>query len=57
MAVHRISFLGAMLLVLAALLLLFVIGPIGLLVLILAAILIWYAIGPGSRAAIAVETP
>jgi hypothetical protein len=47
MAVHRISLFGALLIVLVALVLLFVIGPLGLLVLILAGVLLWYAFGPG----------
>jgi hypothetical protein len=47
MAVHRISLFGALLIVVVALVLLFVIGPFGLLVLILAAVLLWYAFGPG----------
>jgi hypothetical protein len=49
MSVHRISFVGALVLVLLAILLLFVIGPFGLLILIFAAVLIWYAFGPGAR--------
>jgi hypothetical protein len=46
-AVHRISLFGALLIIVVALLLLFVIGPLGLLVLILAGVLLWYAFGPG----------
>jgi hypothetical protein len=49
MAVHRISLLGALLVVLFAVVFLFLIGPFGLLVLILAAVLLWYAFGPGAR--------
>lgn len=47
--VHTISLGMALLLVLVAIVLLFVLGPFGLLVLILAGFLIWYAFGPGSR--------
>ncbi|MCI4372197.1 MAG: hypothetical protein L3K02_00915 [Thermoplasmata archaeon] len=47
MAIHRISFAGALLIILVAILLLIFIGPFGLLVLILAAVLLWYAFGPG----------
>jgi hypothetical protein len=47
MAVHRISLFGALLIVLLALVLLFIIGPLGLLVLILAGVLLWYAFGSG----------
>lgn len=47
MAVHRISLFGALVIVLVAVLLLFVIGPVGLLILLLAGVLIWYAFGPG----------
>jgi hypothetical protein len=57
MAVHRISLLGALILVLLAVLLLLVIGPFGLLLLILVAVLLWYAFGPGSRGSVVVETP
>jgi hypothetical protein len=49
MAVHTISFAGAVLILLVAIVLLFVIGPLGLLILILAAVLFWYALGPGNR--------
>jgi hypothetical protein len=49
MAVHRISLVGALLLILLALVLLFLVGPIGLLILILAFVLLWYALGPGGR--------
>ncbi|MGD0718101.1 MAG: hypothetical protein ABSA15_00750 [Thermoplasmata archaeon] len=49
MAVHRISLVGALLLILLALVLLFLVGPIGLLILILAFVLLWYAFGPGGR--------
>ena len=47
MAVHRVSLFGALVIVLVAVLLLFVIGPVGLLILLLAGVLIWYAFGPG----------
>jgi hypothetical protein len=47
MAVHRISLVGALLIILVAIVLLFVIGPLGLLILILAAALLWYAFGSG----------
>jgi hypothetical protein len=57
MAVHRISLFGALLLVLFAMLLLFVIGPFALLVLILAVILIWYAVGPGASGTTVITTP
>ncbi len=52
MAVHRISLAGAFLLILLAIVLLFLVGPIGLLILILAFILLWYAFGPGGRATV-----
>ncbi|NNN17895.1 MAG: hypothetical protein HKL79_06000 [Thermoplasmata archaeon] len=52
MSVHRISFGAALLIILIALVLLFVIGPLGLLVLVIAAILLWYALGPGNRVTI-----
>ena len=48
MAYHTLSLTGALLLLLIAVVLLFVIGPLGLLVLVLAAILLWYAFGPGA---------
>lgn len=47
MAVHTISLGMALLIILVAIVLLFVIGPFGLLILILAGILLWYALGPG----------
>ncbi len=47
MAVHRISLFGALLIILVAIVLLFLIGPFGLLILILAGVLLWYALGPG----------
>jgi len=47
MAVHRISLVGALVIILLAILFLFLIGPFGLLILILAAVLLWYAFGPG----------
>jgi hypothetical protein len=56
-AVHRISLFGAVLILLAAVLLLFLIGPFGLLLLILVAVLLWYAFGPGSRGAVTITTP
>jgi hypothetical protein len=46
-SVHRISLLGAVLIVLLAIVFLFLIGPLGLLILIVAAILLWYAFGHG----------
>lgn len=46
--VHTISLGAALLIVLVALVLLFVIGPLGLLILILAVVLFWYAFGPGA---------
>jgi hypothetical protein len=49
MAVHSISLGGALLLILVAIVLWFLIGPFGLLILILAAVLFWYAFGPGAR--------
>ena len=49
MAVHTISLLGAVVLVLVALLLLWVVGPVGLILLILAGLLFWWAFGPGGR--------
>jgi hypothetical protein len=48
-AVHSISLFGAIVLVLVAILLLWVIGPFGLLILILAGVLLYYAFGPGAR--------
>jgi hypothetical protein len=57
MAVHQISLFAAILLVLAAILFLFWIGPLGLLILILAVVLFWYAFGPGSRGAVTITTP
>jgi hypothetical protein len=50
MAVHTISLFGALVLLVLAILLLFVIGPLALLVLILAGALFWWAFGPGNRA-------
>jgi len=47
MAVHSISLFGALLIILVAIVLLFIIGPLGLLILVLAGILLWYAFGPG----------
>jgi hypothetical protein len=49
MAVHTISLGAAILLLLVALLLLWVIGPFALLILVQVAVLFWYAFGPGSR--------
>jgi hypothetical protein len=48
MAVHRISLVGALVILLLAILFLFLIGPLGLLILIVAAVLLWYAFGPGA---------
>ena len=45
--VHTISLGMALLLILVAIVLLFVVGPLGLLILVLAAVLLWYAFGPG----------
>jgi hypothetical protein len=53
MGVHRISFAGALLVILVAIVLLLVIGSVGLLILILAAVLLWYALGPGRRVIVA----
>ncbi len=47
MAPHQISLFAAVVIVLVAILLLFVIGPLGLLILVLAGVLLWYAFGPG----------
>jgi hypothetical protein len=49
MTYHTLSLTGALILLLVAVVLLFVIGPLGLLVLVLAAIFLWYAFGPGAR--------
>jgi hypothetical protein len=57
MAVHHISLVGAILLALVAVLLLYLIGPFGLLLLIVVAVLFWYAFGPRSRGSITVTTP
>jgi hypothetical protein len=57
MAVHRISLLGAILLVLLAFLLWSLVGLLGLLLLVVAVILMWYAFGPGSRGAVVVTAP
>jgi len=54
MAVHSISLGGALLLILVAIVLLWVIGPLGLLVLVLAGVLLWYAFGPGARGRVAI---
>lgn len=51
MGVHRISLGAALLLLLVAIVLWLVIGPVGLIILILVALLLWYALGPGSRTA------
>ena len=53
MAVHRISLAGALLIILFALVLLFLIGPLGLFILIVAGALLWYAFGPGARILVA----
>jgi hypothetical protein len=55
MAVHTISLTGAVLILLVAIVLLFILGPLALVLLIVVAILIWYAIGPGSRSSLAVR--
>jgi hypothetical protein len=47
--VHTISLGVALVIVLVAIVLLFVIGLLGLLILVLAVALLWYAFGPGSR--------
>jgi hypothetical protein len=52
MAVHTISLFGALVLLLVAFLLLFVIGPVGLLLLIVVGVLFWWAFGPGGRVAV-----
>ena len=49
MAVHQISLFGALVIIVIAILLLFVIGPLGLLILILAGALLWYAFGRGGN--------
>ena len=49
MAVHRISLFGALVLLVLAFLLLFIIGPFGLLLLIFAGVLFWWAFGPGGH--------
>jgi Flp pilus assembly protein TadB len=46
---HTISLGAALLLVLVAIVLLFLIGPFALLILILVVVLLWYAFGPGNR--------
>ena len=46
---HTISLGAALLIILLAIVLLFVIGPLGLLILILAGVFLWYAFGPGAR--------
>jgi hypothetical protein len=48
-AVHSISLFGALVLVVVAILLLWVLGPFALLILILAGVLLYYAFGPGAR--------
>jgi hypothetical protein len=55
MAVHTISLAGALLILIVAILLLFVLGPLALLLLIVVGILVWYAIGPGSRTSLALS--
>lgn len=49
MGVHRISLSGALLLIVIAILLLVIIGPVGILPLIPAAILLYWAFDPGAR--------
>ena len=49
MAVHSISLFGALVLLVLAVLLLFIIGPFGLILLIFAGVLFWWAFGPGGR--------
>jgi hypothetical protein len=49
MGVHRISLVGAIVLLILAFVLVEIIGWFGLLVLILAAVLFWWAFGPGGR--------
>ncbi|MCI4327269.1 MAG: hypothetical protein L3K16_06520 [Thermoplasmata archaeon] len=56
MAVHTISFTSAVVLLLVAVLLLYLIGPLALLLAILGVFLLWWALGPGSRQ-IVVTTP
>jgi hypothetical protein len=46
---HTISLGAALVIILLAIVLLFVIGPVGLLILLLAGVLLWYAFGPGAR--------
>lgn len=52
MGVHRISLFGAVVLIVIALVLLFIVGPFGLILLVLAAILLYWAFGPGGRGVI-----
>ncbi|HXQ48904.1 MAG TPA: hypothetical protein VN842_03905 [Thermoplasmata archaeon] len=49
MAVHTISLAGALLLLILAIVLVFVIGFVGLLLLIVVGVLLWWAFGPGRR--------
>jgi predicted membrane metal-binding protein len=55
MAVHTISLAGALLILIVAFVLIFVIGFWGLLLLILVGLLLWYAFGPGTRSSIVVR--
>ena len=52
--VHTISLGAAILLLIVAVLLIFVLGPVALLVLILVGVLLWYAFFRGSRSAVVV---
>lgn len=49
MAVHTISLFGALVLLVVAFLLVYVIGFFGLFLLIIAGVLLWWAFGPGAR--------
>jgi hypothetical protein len=52
MPVHTLSLLSAVVLLILAVFLLFVIGPFALLILILVGALFWWAFGPGNRVAL-----
>jgi len=52
MGVHTISLGGALLILIFAIVLLFVVGPFGLLLLIAVGVLLWYAFGPGRRTSV-----
>ena len=56
MAAHRISLAGALLILIMAIILLVLVGPLGLLLLIVVGVLVWYAFGPGSRSGSIVVT-